>query len=388
VTRRAARAAAALAACVALAAARPARAQSPPAPDPWVYRVWLYPTYDGLEGFGGALSTGWRRAARPGPISSTAAIELDGAVTAAGTRTGQIVFDYPGLWPHWRFLALAGADRLERAPYFGLGNEPVGDTADAVRYFRYSLLRTTFLSSVERDLGHHLRAQVGTQVRHYHAQPLGGDTTLLLRDLAAGAVDDTGRTTGVELRTGLLFDTRDEEFSPSRGVLVEALMGRGVGSLAYTRYRFEADEFAPLGEMTVLGLRQSVELADRDIPFYVMYERLTDWRPEDGFGGPTTLRATLPGRFLAPNRAIVSVDLRYKKIDFPLPTSPFRVWLVAFGDVGRLWMNGEQPDLTGLHWDGGVGGFLQISKGSMFGLDVGVSGTDGFQFGSAFTFAF
>lgn len=374
-----------------LGAAAPARAPAQAGtkePEPWVYHIIAYPAYDALDGFSGGLVTGWRKAARPGPIPTTSGIEITGRIAASGSRSGQLAFDYPGLWPGWRMLVMVGADRLQRAPYFGLGNTPVGDTADAIRYFRYSLLRYTAAGVVQRNLAKHVRLHLGAQGRRYWARPLTGDTTLLLRDLITGTVTDTGAQNSVELRAGLLYDTRDEEATPSRGLFLEALAGRGVADLTYTRYALGARAFIPLGEMTVLGVRQSVELADRAIPFYVMYERFTSWRPEDGFGGNTSLRVTVPGRFLAPNRAITSVDLRYKKLDVPLPTSPFRLWFVAFADAGRLWMNSETPDLHGLHWDVGGAALLQFSKGTLFGLNVGVSRVDGFEFGSTFTFGF
>jgi hypothetical protein len=381
------------AAALLLGSAAPVTAQQ--RAEPWLFRLLIFPSWNGLEGFGASLLTGWRAPARPGPVPTTAAVELSGKLTTSGTRGVQLAYDAPGLWRDWRLLALAGVDRATRAPYFGLGNEPIPDSLESPfytkRYFRYSLLRTTALAAVQRRLTGPVRLMVGAQARHYRALPLDGDPTRLSDDLAAGLVTDTGSGDGVELKGGLLYDTRDEEASPSRGLLLEALVGRGLGGAgdwAYTRWLLGARQFIPLGEFTTLALRQTVELADRDLPFFIAYERLTGWRPEDGFGSPTTLRTHLPGRFLASNRALVSADLRYKKWDVPLPRSPFRLWLLAFGDVGRVWLDAERPSLEDLHLDAGVGFRLQFSKGSMFGLDVGMNNDTGFEFGTSFVFGF
>jgi len=86
--------------------------------------------------------------------------------------------------------------------------------------------------------------------------------------------------------------------------------------------------------------------------------------------------------------ALAGVDLRYKKLDVPLPASPFRVWLLAFADAGRVWLDGEQPSLDRLHYDAGVGFRIQFSKGSMFGVDLGMNNDTGFEFGTAFGFGF
>ena len=364
-------------------------------PEPWLFRLLAFPTYNGLEGIGASLLTGWRAPARPGPVASTAAVEITGRLSTSGTRGAQVAFDAPGLWRSWRLLVLAGVDRASRAPYFGVGNDPIPDSLETPfytkRYFRYSLTRTTALVAAQRRLTGPVRLHAGAQYRHYRALTLGGDPTQLDADLQAGLHADTGSFDGVEVHGGLLYDTRDEEASPSRGVFLEALAARGLagaGDFRYTRWLIGAREFVPLGEFTSLGFRQSVELADGTLPFFIAYERMTSWRPEDGIGSPTTLRLHLPGRFLAPNRALVGVDLRYKKLDVPLPASPFRVWLLAFADAGRVWLDGEQPSLDRLHYDAGVGFRIQFSKGSMFGVDLGMNNDTGFEFGTAFGFGF
>jgi outer membrane protein assembly factor BamA len=370
-------------------ARRPTRAERAAATErEWRPTFLVYPLYDGLEGLSGYVVLGRRLPARRGPIANTAGWDVSAGISTSGSRSLHFTFDAPGWWPRWRLLAIVGAGRLQRAPFFGLGNAPHDSTPDSRRFYTYSLRRYTAFGAMQREVVPHVRALAVIQLRHYRALPLSEDTTLLGRQLAAGATLDTGAASGAELRAGLLYDTRDEEVSPSRGVLVEALVGRGLADLAYTRYALGARLFIPVGEMTTIGLRQSVELADGALPFYVMYERLTSWRPEDGFGGPTTLRSHLPGRFLAPNRAVLSAEIRYRKIDVPIPTSPFRIWFVGFADAGRVWMDGQSPSVADLHWDAGVGAFVQFSKSTLFGLNIGMSRVDGFEFGSAISFGF
>jgi outer membrane protein assembly factor BamA len=200
----------------------------------------------------------------------------------------------------------------------------------------------------------------------------------------------SGSANGAELRAGLLFDTRREEATPTQGVFLEAMVAQSVGSAEYRRYLLSAREFFPLGEWEqwVLGFRQTTELASGSLPSYIAYERLTTWYPEDGFGGPTSIRLYSTGRYLANNRVVASADLRYKLLDVPYPTSPVRVWLLAFGDVGRLWDPGETPNLRALHWASGVGGRIQISKGTLIGVDLGLNDQDGFAFTIGTSFGF
>jgi len=370
-----------------------------PAPDSdyWAFYLIPFPSYNALEGLGASLSGGWRKASPPGPVPVGISIEPSAVISTSGTRGAQLVFDEEGRWHGWRLLLMAGSLREQRAPYFGLGNRStVADSLDnryGEAYATYSLLRTTGIVAVRRKLAGPLHLLVGAQFRHYRALPLAGRRSKLADDLAAGVPLDTGATDGLEVRGGLLFDTRDEESSSSKGVFIEALAARGLkgglGKLAYTRYALGMREFVPIGEYTSLAFRQNVEISRGAIPFYVADERMTSWRPEDGFGGVTTLRASLPGRFSAPNKALLSADLRYRNWDFWVtPTTPVRLWFLIFADVGRVWMSGETFAPDHLHAGGGVGTLLQIGRGTFFGFDVGWSPDAHLTFTTALSMAY
>ncbi len=370
-------------------ASRPASSDN----DYWSFILLPLPTYNRLEGLGVFLTGGWRYAAPPGPVATGISIEPTALASTSGTRGAQLLFDEQGRWPGWRLLLVAGTLREQRAPYFGLGNRSVIPDNAGISYDSYSLLRTTALAAVRRRLAGPLHLLVGAQWRHYRARPLGDRRTKLGDDLAAGVPLDTGSRDGVELRGGLLFDTRDEESSPIRGVLAEAVAVRGFDARhsrkAYTRYALGLREFIPVGEYTSLAFRQSVELADGHVPFYVADERVTSWRPEDGFGGMTTLRAYLPGRFTAPNKALLSADLRYRMWDVQVTaTTPIRLWLLAFADVGRVWGYGERFAADHPHAGGGVGMRFQIGRGGIFGFDVASSPDALVSFTTALQFAY
>jgi len=359
----------------------------PPPPAPPYFRAIPYPSYDADEGFAGHALVGWRRPGnrRPPPVSL--AFGFDGRLAASGTRGLLFTYDAPGLWKNWRLLGVAGAERLNRVPFYGLGNTATINEALPTEFYRYQLLRTTLLGTVERRVTRHVRALGGLQWRHYRAHPLADSS--LFGDLARAGLADTLGKSNVEMRLGLMFDTRDEEASPTRGIFLETMAARAVSGHDYTRYLLSARAFAHFGSLEewVLGLRQTAEVATGTVPLHIAYERLTTWYPEDGFGGPTSLRLFSIGRFVAPNRTVFSVDLRYKALDAPFPTSPVRVWLIGFADVGRLWNAGERPSFADLHWSTGTGARLQFSKSTIFGLDLGRN-DEGFGFALGTSFAF
>lgn len=395
------RRAAALAALALLTLGSPLAAQRRRAPPrdsrqmPYVFRFLVFPTFDFLEGLSLSGTFALRKPPRRGPIPAVANWELTMRASTSGTRSIQLAFDAPDRWEGWRLLGIAGIERAQRAPYFGLGratslSDSAEDANGDVPYYRYGLLRSGAFVALQRTVGSpRLRLLAGARARHYRALPLEG-TTLLSDDLAAGRVSaaDTGRHDVVELRYGVIYDTRDEEASPTKGLLIEALGATSVSGPGYGRTLLGARAFVPVGEFTTLALRAQVESITDDAPYWLQYERLTSWRPEDGFGGPTTLRTVIPGRFLGPNRWLASVDLRYRKYDIPLPTNPVRLWLVAFADAGQVFSSSEPISLSDLTADVGTGFRLQFSKGTLFGLDLGLN-TDqvwGISTGLSFSF--
>lgn len=356
-------------------------------PTPMWFYALPYPTYDGDEGLAGHLVTGWRTSPnrRPPPVAKL--IGVDARIATSGTRGALFSYDAPGRWKNWRLLGIVGSERLQRVPFYGAGNSATISDSFPVSYYRYSLLRTTALGTVQRNLTRAVRLHLAVQYRHYRARALE-DSTLFAELLAAGAADTLGRD-NVEVRGGLLFDTRDEEASPTRGVFVETMAARAVSGFRYTRFLLSSREFIHFGEFDqwVLGLRQSAEIARGTVPVFISYERLTTWYPEDGFGGPTSLRLHSIGRFVAPNRAVFSVDIRHKYYDAPLPGSPVRLWLLGFVDAGRLWNEHEDPSVRNWHWSAGGGARVQFSKSTIIGFDVGAK-DGGFGFGVGTSFAF
>jgi hypothetical protein len=375
---------------------RLARSQGPG--EPWSFYLLPYPSYNSLEGLSINLAGGWYKAAPAGPIPVGVSLSPYVRLATSGSRVVSLTWNNTGRVTGWRFLLIAGYEHLTRAPYFGLGNATVvNDSLEAANggsahYYRYVLARTTGIAAVERRIAGSVRAHVGAQYRHYRAEPLGGLPTALGADLASGATSDTGSRNSLEVRGALIFDSRNEEASPARGLFVALIGARSLGDagdFAYTRWSAEAREFLPLsGDSLVLALRQAVQGAPGTLPFYIAYERLTTWLPEDGFGGLTTLRQNLFGRWDGTSNALASVDLRYKWWDAALGLSPLRLWLVLHADAGRVWDAGQHFEWSGLHTGYGAGAIAQLGRASFFGIEIGYSPDAHFQFNTTVTLGY
>ncbi len=355
--------------------------------------------YNSLEGLSINLAGGWTKPAPRGPIPTGVSITPSVSLATSGSTVFSLTYDNSSRIPGWRLLAIASYEHLNRAPYFGLGNATVVndslETANGgeAHYYRYGLERTTAMVGVQRKIVGPVRLYAGARWRRYGVTPLGGAPTALGADVAAGITGDTGAYIGVEVRGALILDTRDEEASASRGFLLQGMVAHALkpaGDLDYTRWGVEAREYVPLNswQTVVLTLRQSMEVAHGVVPFPVTYERLTTWRPEDGFGGITTLRQNLPGRWLGPNEVLGSVDLRYKYWDAALGLTPIRLWLVAHADVGRVWEEHQKFRWADMHSGYGGGAIAQIGRASFFGIEIGYSPDAHFQFSTTVTLGY
>lgn len=361
----------------------------------WHPIIVAFPSYSAVGGLGVVAGAGLYTPQRAGPRRVAGLVNIVGRLTLSGTRGIGVGADLPGVWPRWRVLGLAVAERLEEFNYYGPGNNRIAyDSTVALHgkgFFRYELVRTTASAALQREVVPRVRAHVAAEFRHYAVRPAAG-RTLLGDELAAGLPRDTGSAGGLSLRAGLVYDTRDDELVPSRGVVVELLGARSVvhpWAVPYTRWLAAARVFVPLGTNLVLGVRQSVEVGTRAMPIAVMAERLTSWRPEDGFGGASTIRTSRPARWLGPNRYVVSVEVR-DGVELGAAGDGARrvLWLVPFLDVGGLW---DAPgSTTPARLRGGVGAcvVLQNSPLGNLGTTLAFTGSDGFQvqLTSGFTF--
>ena len=383
------------------AGAVPARAQIDSLLPRWHWKRLTAPVTGGQWGLGLTGGIQLARDVRAGPSAVSAALRLTGTYgITTGSTEMSLVYEAPAHWRNWRVLGLARSERMQRTPFFGLRNETTQlDSLHEVYgdlYYRYSLLRTGVIGVVERRLTGPLWLHVGGQARHYRASPLKQRPNLF--ELATGGPPaDTVRRDGLELRAGLVFDTRDDWYATTHGLLLEALAapGRlhappGQASLSYRRYLFGAAEFARLtaSGRTILALRQRVSLGSDSLPFFLAYEQPTSWMPMDGTVGSHTVRLHGGGTQLSTNHAMATVELRRKLM---LPSdNPARLaglWGQVFFDGAVLWEPGTKASLDRNEWTIGAGLRLQFAQDDILGLDVGYTDS-GFHFSLLRNFGF
>ncbi|PRP91752.1 Surface antigen [Enhygromyxa salina] len=175
------------------------------------------------------------------------------------------------------------------------------------------------------------------------------------------------------LNLGLLYDTRDHEYMPTRGSFTE-LSGRfspGVDQgLVFGHLFLGTAVFVPLyGEYLVLATRGALDYLVGKPPFYelgqfgVLVQR-------DGPGGSWSVRGVPRQRYFGKQKALVNLELRSMFVRFDIARQRFGLGALAFVDAGRVWTDYRPVELAGANVDGpfgdikvGLGGGLRITWG-------------------------
>jgi outer membrane protein assembly factor BamA len=316
----------------------------------------------------------------PEPYQAT--VSLDGNITTTGTKRLELALRAPKWVDGWRFYGSLEGRRDARARYFGIGNETTYDKdleTDATPYFyRADFTRWRARGEVQRRIVGGLRVLAGIHAEQWRIDTLSADSKLA-QDLAAGVDPTIGRNTGdVSGRIGLVFDTRNDQPAPTRGVLLEAIFSVAdsglAGSLSYTRTTVSATGYLPLiGPLHVAARVLGESLGGS--PGIGSYDRIeTSERPFRGVGGAESNRAIPQRRLLDADKLLANLDLRYDFFEYP---TLVRATAVGFVDAARAFPAGEWKLTTSeLAVGGGLGLFLQFGRAGILGTTAGL-GPDG-----------
>lgn len=313
------------------------------------------------------------------PERYQASVSADVSFSTEGSRRLLVLADLPAWWEGWRASLGLASVRSNRLGYYGLGNETAysPDSAHPGSSYYYAVSRTTqqLRGSVQRRIVGRLRALAGAVYEHTSYRTLPGGS-VFQNELAAGDLDSANvRFSDLVGRVGLVFDSRDNELDPHRGLLLEAIYGGGDG---YSRRTAQARAYVqPLEPLTVAA-RVGIEAMPGSPPLAPLTEMESSDRPFVAVGGYYSLRGYYDGRFAGPGKLLGGLEARYALLWAP---SVLEVKLVGFYDVGRVFAPGEEVTFTtaGLHHAGGGEAVVRFGRNTLLVLGLGV-GSEGSQF--------
>ena len=145
------------------------------------------------------------------------------------------------------------------------------------------------------------------------------------------------------LKTGLVFDTRDNEPNPNSGIWTEALflfaptfMG-DYSSTASSVILIHRQYFTLVPKRLTFAYRLSYQTKlSGDIPFYLLPYLYDSKDIRDGLGGAKTLRGVLRNRIVGDGMAFANFEFRWKILKTQFLKQNFYIALSAFSDMGRV----------------------------------------------------
>jgi hypothetical protein len=316
-------------------------------------------------------------------------------------------FDFPGLLGNLlRITGRVGFRKFANTGYHGFGNDSVSETPwsdidpdvdlaayqAARKYHRFDHIYPYILFNTRIQLWdrstpterRRVEALVGLNTSYNVVRPY--PDSKLEADIAAAKEDTTdGRTLAGLLRgadphlllvlnLGLLFDTRDHEYTPTRGTFTEVSARSSPGvqqDLRYVALTVNSAWYRSIvGEHLSVALRVVGDFILGDAPFYEL-TRFGALMPRDGPGGGWSLRGVSRQRYSGKIKLIQNLELRSMFLRFNVRKSRFTVGAVAFVDAARIWADTRATSLGGESVDGGTfkvgtGGGLRVRWGETF----------------------
>ncbi|TWI92413.1 BamA/TamA family outer membrane protein [Chitinophaga japonensis] len=268
--------------------------------------------------------------------------------------------------------------------FFGLGNESVFDRENRdIWYYRsrYNLYGAEAL--LKSKLASRVRLFYGPSFSSYALDTDENDDRYVSK-LTENGLDSIGVYATKQyagLRVGLQIDTRNNEILPSRGMLwTTSLFGnQGLNEEQHHYLRLQSD--------------MSIYTSFRVPASFVIVTRFGGgviWGHYEFFqammlGGVQNLRGYRNNRFAGRSMVYNNTELRLKLFQFRSYLFPASVGLLAFNDIGRVWIKGEDSGV----WHDGFGGGFYCSPVNMFIITATLgSSTEGVQPYVTFGFKF
>jgi len=246
------------------------------------------------------------------------------------------------------------------------------------------------------------------------------DTALLYDEYVSwGLLKENEKNGGATpyLKAGVIYDSRDNEPNPNKGIWSELLLFYSPKILGNDHYSYL--KLAITHRHYIPIVKNKLTLAYRlgyqgtlagDVPFYMqpyMISSFSKVTTTDGLGGAKNLRGILRNRIVGDHIAFGNIELRWKFYNTVIWKQNVYLALNGFVDGGRVikeinieFKDGDQPDNAEdyfsneketMHWAGGGGFRIGVNQNFIIAIDYGRAfdrrdGKDGIYVGIGYLF--
>jgi hypothetical protein len=351
---------------------------------PWRTSYFPYITGSGGDIFVAARIRPWLPAEFEDRVTYRAAVSFDGGAGIHGSWFSTARFDAPLLWPAWRLVVVGDAAQENRLGFYGFGNNTEYDEAlqDSVQpnYFRVERVHFDGYADLSRRLISRLFVAGRAAVEHARFTALDGPSVF------GSQYGPEVEGTDLNGRIALIWDSRNNEYNPRTGLMLEGgFQAGGTGGANYTRLYTVLKGYAPVRPSTVVAAR-FVASDIRGTPSFNSRFYIPTWEtPTSVYGGYTSNRGFPSGRFVGNGVMFGSLELRQ---DFLALGEIASGVLIAFVDAGRVF-EGENFTVDGkaLHVAAGLGLGARLLRASLFTANLAKS-SEGWRMSAGASWAF
>lgn len=184
-------------------------------------------------------------------------------------------------------------------------------------------------------------------------------------------------------QTALIYDTRDFEPDPTRGIYFEIAneySSNYIGSQFDFNKLFIQGRYyrkLPFGSRTVLAGRVGIgNIFGDDAPFFEFQDQ---WSPDgsiNALGGKQSLRGFRANRFLARSLAFANVELRYRVAETKWGKQHFAFGIAPFIDMGTVRNDWKELSFKHIRYSYGGGVRIAWNQSTVLYFDYGMSKED------------
>ena len=310
--------------------------------------------------------------------------QYDSKYLIPGVRvTGAVSWQYD---PLYYFYGFNGSEAFDPA----LNLNPA--TGEARYNCQRSMLR--ILLDLQGTLAGRLNWVAGTSfwgfgIQDFESKKYDPATSLYHQWVAEGKIDASQAAGGMrlEMKAGLVYDTRNLEAAPSRGIWAEAYIngspdlfgasGKGVWGGGYLKLAAHWRQYLPLvSDRLVLAYHLAYQgtLAG-ETPFYmlpVIYTLYLRQTGSEGLGGLNTVRGLIQNRLVGEGYAWANVELRWKLFEFKFIGQNWYLATNPFVDAGYV-LQPYRPQVFGVgseRFDVSAGLGLKLAMNENFIVSV------------------
>ena len=252
------------------------------------------------------------------------------------------------LYSFWGFNGPASLTNLDQ-PY----TEYWTNKQTGINYFGMSRKMLRILANVQGRITDNLNWAAGINFWNWKLadmdQKFGYDTQNTLfkdyKDLEIIHADEANGGNALEINAGVVFDTRDIEAAPNRGIWAEAYLNGNVlthkylKACVYFRHYIDIPIHIKAGDPVFayrLAWQQTIAgetpiYMIQNIPLLVQRNMITE-----GYGSTGTIRGLRDNRILTEGMAWANLELRVKLVKFTLFNQYFYIAVNPFFDAGVI----------------------------------------------------